>query len=379
MNDAMRYEFGKNWAEFIARNLDAARVETSKQKLLGVLKLPDLEGRHFLDIGCGSGLHSLAAFHAGAARITSFDYDPDSVATTRKLHEHAGAPAHWTVQQGSVLDGAFMSTLEPADVVYSWGVLHHTGSMWEAIRNAAGRMKPDAVFLIALYTTDVYIAPSPEFWLQTKRRYNLAGPFVRRCMEWAYACLVCFIPELMAGRNPAKFMRDYQASRGMSLWTDIKDWLGGWPMEFAGLAETKKFAAEALGLELLNITAGEGNTEYLFRRKGAHNYFDAVLAAHPEVPLEGPFTSAGGKAWSVELPASAGAGDGVDAPRRSHLMLYEEGVPSGFGHAIHAHIRDHGNTRYSHWGNQLIFATSDNSDPNENGRRYSYRLDMLSF
>jgi SAM-dependent methyltransferase len=379
MTHAMRYEFGKNWAEFIEHSLSAERVETSRKQLLEVLKLPDLRGRSFLDIGCGSGLHSLAAHYAGAERVTSFDYDSGSVATTRLLHQHAGAPSTWRIMEGSVLDRPFMAALEPADIVYSWGVLHHTGAMWEAIRQAAGRTRADGVLFIALYTTDVFIRSSPRFWLAVKRRYNRAGPLVRWGMEWTYALRALIGPALVRGRNPVEAIRVHQAKRGMSFWTDIKDWLGGWPMEFGGLAETKRFAARDLGLELLNISAGEANTEYVFRRRGARNYFDDVLATRPEHLLAPPFASAGGKAWIATLPAEAGSGDSLAAPRSSRLMVYEDGTPSGFGHAPHAHISAHGHTRYSHWNNRLIFSASDDSDPNGNGRRYSYRLDMLSF
>src|SRR4051794_3640357 len=100
----MRYGFGRNWDEFIRRELNEARVQAALDHMLGFLKLPSLEGRSFLDIGSGSGIHSLAAFRAGAQRVVSFDYDADSVRTTRTLHERAGSPAHWTIGQGSVLD-----------------------------------------------------------------------------------------------------------------------------------------------------------------------------------------------------------------------------------------------------------------------------------
>ena len=90
----------------------------------------------FLDVGCGSGLHSPAALTAGAKRIVSFDLDSDSVETSRRLWELVGKPKNWVICQGSILDHEFVTTLEPADIVYSWGVLHHTGDMWTALRYA---------------------------------------------------------------------------------------------------------------------------------------------------------------------------------------------------------------------------------------------------
>jgi SAM-dependent methyltransferase len=374
----MRYEFGKNWSEFAHRHVTVERIETARRCLLNFLKLGDLRGKTFLDIGCGSGIHSLAAYRAGASRVIGFDYDPDSVQTSRMVREQAGSPDNWEILQGSVLDKSFLDKLERADIVYSWGVLHHTGSMWEAVANASTLMKPDAVFCIALYTTDIFIDPTPEFWLSLKQRYNRAGALTRRFMEWRYALRATIIPELRAGRNPFSHIREYGRSRGMSYWTDVKDWLGGWPMEFAGIAETKAFCSDQLGLELLNITAGEANSEYLFRKKGAANYWDGIAGRRTEMTLDAPFVHRGGHAWVAHVPQFLSDADTVEAPRRSLLMLCENGLPLGFAHAPHAQIEAYGGSRYSHWGDSLIFSTTDRSDPNSNGRRYSVYLDARS-
>lgn len=371
MTDTLRYEFGKNWAKFVEENFDEERVKIAQTHLLRFLKLSDLQGKSFLDIGCGSGIHSLGAYRAGARSVVSFDFDPESANTTRKLWEFAGSPGNWKVMQGSVLDLAFLDALARADIVYSWGVLHHTGKMWQAVENAASTLKEDGVFYIALYTSDVYIDPPPEYWLKVKRDYNQAGKLYRKWMEWACAWRFTIAPELRAGRNPLKTILGYQKSRGMSYWTDIKDWLGGWPMEFAGIAETKAFCADKLGLELINISTGEGNTEYLFRKKGVRNYWDDFMATQKIEPLPGPFTRERGYAWVAPLKQSADTADTNEQPKRSHLMLYEDGVLLGFRHALHVHIRDYGAGRYSHWNDTLIFSTTDNSDPNTNGRQYS--------
>src|SRR5258707_14155469 len=99
-----RYDFGKNWASFIDASFSAERRNIAKQRLLDFLKRQDLQNLSFLDIGSGSGLHSMAAYDAGAARIHSFDYDQVSVQTTARLKAIAGAPANWAVERGDVLD-----------------------------------------------------------------------------------------------------------------------------------------------------------------------------------------------------------------------------------------------------------------------------------
>lgn len=371
-----RYGFGKNWAEFIEKNFSEERINVAKERLLNFLKLPDLKGRSFLDIGCGSGIHSLAAYQAGAERVVGFDYDHDSVKTSEKLRDFVGGPPNWKVGHGSVLDSKFVEGLQHADIVYSWGVLHHTGDMWKAIENAVSTMKDDGVLFIALYTSDVYIDPPPRYWLKKKQNYNRSGKMGKKLMEWQYASRIV-LGELRNRRNPFTYILGYQQSRGMSFWTDVKDWLGGWPMEFAGISETKAFCSDKLGLELLHINAGEANTEYLFRKNGAKNYWDNIMMNHKQELLVGPFIHQKEFSWVAPIKQHETSSDNKDKPYQSNLMLFENGVPLGFAHAPHSHIQAHGCSRYSHWGDRLIFSTTDNSDPNTNGRTYSICPDML--
>jgi len=223
-----------------------------------------LRGHYFLDVGCGSGLHSLAAQRAGAERIVSFDLDPASVRTTQRLHEMAGSPASWRVLTGSALDQQFLKTLEPADCVYSWGVLHHTGKMWEAVENAASLVKPGGLFYIGLYTT----SPRSGYWTRVKLKYNRASSLGKRWMEARYAtitlALCCTRLE-----NPIRYISEYTKKRGMDFMSDQRDWLGGYPFEHASAGETVQFGTKKLGFQLVNIQAGVGAahvSEYLFRR-----------------------------------------------------------------------------------------------------------------
>ena len=373
----LRFGFGKNWADFVDAHFDEERIATAQTHLLRFLKLPHLNGKRFLDIGCGSGLHSLAALRAGADSVVSFDYDGDSVATTKRLRTFAGEPHHWQVMRGSVLDREFMLSLEPADVVYSWGVLHHTGDMWRAVENAALPMTDTGVLYIALYSSDVYLDPPPEYWLRVKRRYNRAGRLTKRWMEWNYAWRDLIYPEMKNKRNPLRTIASYAKSRGMSYWTDVRDWLGGYPMEFAGNSETKTFCRERLGLELINISAGQGNTEFLFRHLGCTNYWDEIKSHTLLRSLEGPFTGLGGFAYEAVLPECTDTSDDMDHPRRSRLMLFENDLPIGFAHQTLADIAEHGAGRYSHWRQSLIFSSTDGTDPNSNGRHYAFAEDFL--
>lgn len=370
----IRFGFGKNWSEFIARNFNETIIAQSERHLLDVLRLDSLEGLTFLDIGCGSGLHSLAALRLGAKAVVSFDYDAQSAATTRHLHQHAGAPEHWRVMQGSVLDAAFLDGLGRFDIVYSWGVLHHTGSMWEAIGNAARAIAPGGSFYIALYSSDLYVEPSPDDWIATKRAYNQAGPLRRQVMEWIYVWQQHIWPQIRAFRNPLPLIWNY-STRGMDYWTDVRDWLGGYPMEFASYDETRNFCAR-LGLASVDVRVGDGCTEYVFANLQQSDRWRAIVEGRHQTPLSGPYSRKLGKMFIAPLPADCEAtADTPETPRRSRLMLYEDGEPLGLAHAIHDHVARFGGGRFSHWRGELWFSARDGSDPNTNGRRYSYCLD----
>ncbi|MGZ3278354.1 MAG: class I SAM-dependent methyltransferase [Caulobacteraceae bacterium] len=372
--DELRYGFGKNWAEFIKEKLSDEIVEDSRRHMAELLKSDSLKGKTFLDIGCGSGIHSLAALRMGAEKIISFDYDVDSVNTTKKVREWAGAPDNWTVFQGSVLDKSLMESIEKVDVVYSWGVLHHTGSMWEAIANAAIPLKPDGTFYIALYSSDNYVDPTPEFWIYLKKRYNRATPLRKKIMELRYVWHFGILPELRGGRNPLKLIRQY-GERGMTWWTDVKDWLGGYPMEFASLVETQNFMREKFKLALVNLRTGEGCTEYVFANPKLNEHWARVEAKRVKRPLHGPFQSMGGHGYMVPAPELEHLADSEANPRRSPLIVLEDDQLVGFMHSPHDLIRHHTTGRVSHWRQGIYFSTLDGSDPNSNGRSYSYCIE----
>ena len=264
-DDELRFGFGENWERYLKEHFSEERVQISKEHLLGFLKMNDLKEKTFLDIGCGSGLHSLAALNAGAEKIVSFDYDPHSVAATRLLKKYAGDPENWEVKQGSILDKQFVTSIEPADIVYSWGVLHHTGDMWQAVKNTKTCMKNDSLLYIALYGDDLYFDLPKSYWVEIKKQYNLVGAIGRKKIELWYFWE--FYLEKKIKNIPRLIIqaREYKKSRGMDMYRDAVDWLGGWPFEFASVEEVTKFVSQQMGLELTNLTTGQACIEYLFK------------------------------------------------------------------------------------------------------------------
>ena len=263
--DKVTFSFGKNWQKFVERNFSDERVDISRAHILGFLGLSNLKGKYFLDIGCGSGLHSLAAHRSGAGRIVGIDVDAFSVEASSRIREMSGSPQSWEILHGSILDNAFVATVAPADIVYSWGVLHHTGDLWKAVRNAASLVAPGGLFYIALYEkTD-----KSKHSIALKKEYNRASPLRKKAMEASYVYRNFF-----AARGPRsvlesiRYMKNYRKTRGMEFWTDIRDWLGGWPYEPATPEEVVSFCTGELGLSRLKVKTGEANIEYLFGKRG---------------------------------------------------------------------------------------------------------------
>lgn len=259
----MRFKFGRNWAKYAKRNLTEERIKLSMLRISDFLGCKSLEGKSFLDIGSGSGIHSLAASRLGASSVYSFDYDPESVKTTRLCKSIEKNPTHWHVEQGSVLDKTYLESLPDFDIVYSWGVLHHTGDMWSAIRNSAAKLKQGGLFYISLYAKEAY--SDYERWIAVKRKYNSCG-FVGKNYLLAKETMRLLIGKLKNGENIIEYVFRYKEKRGMSFLHDQIDWIGGYPIEFSSKEEVINFCTKALSLQLKNISTGEGCSEFLFER-----------------------------------------------------------------------------------------------------------------
>jgi len=273
--EKITFSFGENWLDFVDSHLNPEREKIATASLSEFLGRKDLNGLTFLDIGCGSGLFSLGAHRLGARRIVSVDVDPHSVSSTSRLREAAGSPGSWTVLHGSILDGAFISRIEPADVVYAWGSLHHTGDMWSAIRNASTLVAPGGLFFLAIYNK-VEGRGSSEYWLKMKKLYNRSSKPVKRLMEVAYVARHHVLPSIIRLQNPFTVRRTYQQTRGMNFWIDVRDWLGGYPYEFANADELFAFGSKELGLSLVNLHTVNhlGLNELLFKKSAVASTSD---------------------------------------------------------------------------------------------------------
>jgi 2-polyprenyl-6-hydroxyphenyl methylase/3-demethylubiquinone-9 3-methyltransferase len=261
-----RFGFGHNWKNFISV-LNADRIIEAEESLKDMLEYDDLKGKRFLDVGSGSGLFSLAAKRLGA-HVLSFDYDLQSVSCTSELKKrYFPDDESWEAREGSVLDIGFMEGLGEFDVVYSWGVLHHTGDMWKALENACIPLKKGGLFFIALYNDQ---GLSSSFWKKVKKFYcsSQAGRMVTILTFIPFFIFAGFIKDMLRCKNPFNRYTEYKnKNRGMSVYYDWIDWLGGYPFEVAKPDDVAEFYRER-GLILLRekTTKGWGNNEFVFKR-----------------------------------------------------------------------------------------------------------------
>jgi 2-polyprenyl-3-methyl-5-hydroxy-6-metoxy-1,4-benzoquinol methylase len=264
-----RFCFGSNWAKFL-RHVNEYRISLAMNSLLQMLEVDNLNGKRFLDIGSGSGLFSLAARRLGAV-VHSFDFDLQSVECTKELRSRFLFPddQNWRIEAGSVLDKDYLARLGKFDVVYSWGVLHHTGVLGEAMENIVSLVNDDGKLFISIYNDQ---GRASRLWLRIKSLYNLFPKGLRWLILFPVFMRLwgpTTMRDIMHGR-PFHTWRNYaeNGARGMNPWRDVVDWAGGLPFEVRKPEEVFDFYSSR-GFRLCRLTTcggGHGCNEFVFKR-----------------------------------------------------------------------------------------------------------------
>lgn len=262
-----RFKFGENWEKFL-QSINDDLIEQATSSFVNFTKCNRLDGTLFLDIGCGSGLSSLVAKKLGAC-VHSFDFDETSVKCTQSLKEKTFSnDKMWSIESGSVLDKNYLTSLGKFQFVYSWGVLHHTGDMWNAISNAAHLVKDGGYFFIAIYNDQ---GRTSQLWTRIKKIYCSLPDWLKWSVLMPCAMRIwgpTLIKDTLKG-SPLKTWKSYGKERGMSPWRDVVDWVGGYPFEVASPEAVFSHVRE-MGFELLNLKTcggGYGCNEFFFIKK----------------------------------------------------------------------------------------------------------------
>ena len=259
--DQITFSFGENWKNVLGE-LDEDDFRRAGNDIEEWLGAENIKGKRIIDIGSGSGIHSFVFHTMGAKELISFDYDKNSVEATTQMWRKAGSPVNWKVMHGSILDEKFIKNLGEFDIVYSWGVLHHTGQMWKAIANACSIVKAGGNFWISIYLK----GPRYDAHLELKRKYNRRSSLGKNMM--VYVEILKTMKDLLVQRkNPFKW--NQKIGRGMRMYNDIIDWLGGLPYEVASKEEIVSFCGqEKLMLKKVLEKKWDGGCNvYLFNKE----------------------------------------------------------------------------------------------------------------
>jgi len=266
-----RFRFGENWKHFLG-SLNETRIAEAEKSLKEMLQAEKLSGKSFLDVGSGSGLFSLAAKRLGA-RVHSFDYDPESVACTMELRRrYFDEDSDWTIEEGSVLDANYIDALGKFDIVYSWGVLHHTGQMWQALENVSEMVSGNGKLFIAIYNDGGW---RTTIWRWIKRVYNrlptpLKTPFIFLILIPGQSKALLQSILTLRLTEYIRSWTQYSKNRGMSRWHDAVDWIGGYPYEVATREKLIDFF-KVKGFEVVKVKRPDyrlGCNELVFARQG---------------------------------------------------------------------------------------------------------------
>ena len=263
----IQFKFGENWRKY-SNLIGEDQINEAKSALRRLLGIESLERKSFLDIGCGSGLHALAALRLGAEKVVGLDIDWQSVETSKKLIPQFWGGSNWTVERSNMFELS-KENLGQFDIVYSWGVLHHTGDMWGAVAKSTEFVKDGGLFAIAIYRK----TPLCNVWRWIKKRYSASSRSTQRAVFATYVAIFV-IALVVSFRNPTKYIRSYSGNRGMNFFIDVHDWLGGFPYESAcpdhviAFVESRGFSLRQKYCRTTKLLGlfGTGCDEFLFKK-----------------------------------------------------------------------------------------------------------------
>ena len=231
-------------------------------ELEGVIKhlqhiYPDgLEGKTVLDGGCGSGMVSVA-FATLGADVTGVDVTRQCVENGRKNAQRFGVECRF-IQADLVT----LSLDDQFDIIYTWGVLHHTPDAEASFHSLATHLKEDGDIIIAVYLR----TPLSGFWNSIRVFYQRSPSMLKTVTRKTTAAL-------LAGVDMAKRLvggRQRYMMRGTSNEEIVNDWFGVPHRTFHSYDEVYKWFEDAgLAYELVDPHTGRFKSTSNFVVRGA--------------------------------------------------------------------------------------------------------------
>jgi len=270
LKDKKHFAFGKNW-DLYSRQINSSHIESSKKDLISLIQLESLEGMRVLDIGSGSGVHSLSLMLLGCKDLIALDYDANYVSTTNRVLSGKSFKGNFQVMQADILKHIPGIDGHTFDLVYSWGVLHHTGDMMKGIDRSISYVKPGGLIALALYRK----TPFCTFWRIEKFIYSKSPEIFQVISQKVYEFFFGLGIKIKTGQTLRDYRLSYFQKRGMDFSRDVHDWLGGYPYESIDPDVLIQYM-EQRGFTVLNSNIskkqsgilGSGCDEFLFKNKG---------------------------------------------------------------------------------------------------------------
>lgn len=255
----MRFAFGRNWQSYSQNALTSDRIEQARGTFRVLVDGIELRGKRFIDIGFGQGLSLVAALEMGANAV-GIDIDKDNVLALQRTQQAMACMRTPEVHVASILDASFVQNNKGGfDIVHSWGVLHHTGNMRQAVENACTLVADDGYFICSIYNKHW----SCSFWKTIKWSYNKLPPILQRLLVGLLYPVIYMAKWIVIRRNPKK------KERGMDFFHDVVDWVGGYPYEYATHGQIKSMVCEH-GFKCLRVRPAQvptGCNEFVFQKE----------------------------------------------------------------------------------------------------------------
>lgn len=236
------FDFGKNWEDFSKHALSEGSVAEAREDFLRLMQGIPLQGVSFLDIGFGQGLNLLSAAEQGASAV-GCDINPLCGEVLRHNERYFPSVPQDRIPLviGSILDDQVLDRLRRESprgngayqVVYSWGVLHHTGNLRKAVENACRLVDEHGYLVLAIYNRHW----SSAAWAWIKRLYGKSPNAVRAAMIAILYPVIWLAKLAVTGKDPKR------EARGMDFYYDVIDWVGGYPYEYQSEQETRDMLA----------------------------------------------------------------------------------------------------------------------------------------